>query len=85
MIKIKKRKPHNFEVDDMVIYNINTLGRVKKLNDDTHVFVVYNCNNSWNDYKDYTAANTHVSNLRHATLKDLVDNGILTGKDLTPP
>jgi len=29
-------------------------GRVKSISDENYVFVVYHCNNDWDNYKDYT-------------------------------
>lgn len=38
-------------------------GRVKSIQDSNHYFVVYNCNNEWNNYKNYTAQRTHINNI----------------------
>ena len=39
-------------------------GIVKSVSDENHVFVVYNCGGEWSRYQDYTAARTHISQLR---------------------
>ena len=42
----------------------NENGVVKTQCDDgVHYFVVYNCNEDWDNYQNYTAARTHVSDL----------------------
>lgn len=38
-------------------------GRIKSFSDDTHVFVVYNCNQDWDNYTDYTASRTRIEQL----------------------
>jgi len=38
-------------------------GIVKGMCDDKHVFVVYHCGGSWDQYFDYTAAKTDINNL----------------------
>jgi len=38
-------------------------GIVKSISDDNHVFVVYNCDNNWDRYFDYTAARTAIADL----------------------
>lgn len=38
------------------------LGRIKSWNEQT-VFVVYQCNDKWNNYKDYTACATNPNDL----------------------
>lgn len=63
---------HNLKPGDKVTYipsyakddpELWDRGIVKSLNDDLHVFVVYNCNGQWDKYKNYTAARTPVKNL----------------------
>ena len=39
-------------------------GIVKSLSDDNHVFVVYHCGGDWQNYKDYTAARTAITDLK---------------------
>jgi len=39
-------------------------GIIKNLCDDDHVFVVYNCDNNWENYHNYTAARTKISDLK---------------------
>jgi hypothetical protein len=55
-----------------VVYTDGTgaeqLGRIKRWND-TWIFVVYNCANEWDNYKDYTAAATDPSDLKFEMLK----------------
>lgn len=38
-------------------------GIVKSVSDSDHVFVVYNCGNDWENYKNYTAARTRIVDL----------------------
>lgn len=33
-------------------------GIIKSISDDGVVYVVYHCNNDWNNYKNYTGVNT---------------------------
>ena len=44
-------------------------GIVKSISDNEHVFVVYNCNNDWDNYKDYTAARTRIIDLYDSWLE----------------
>ena len=46
-------------------YNRTEVGIVKSISDESHVFVVYHCNEDWENYKDYTAARTQISDLTH--------------------
>ena len=39
-------------------------GIIKSLSDENHVFVVYNCDGNWFQYRDYTAARTRISDLK---------------------
>ena len=39
-------------------------GIVKELRAPDGVWVVYNCNNEWKRYEDFTAAKTHLHDLR---------------------
>jgi hypothetical protein len=41
------------------------IGIVKSISDEEHVFVVYNCGGDWDNYRDYTAARTKISDLKH--------------------
>jgi hypothetical protein len=55
------------KVGDYVKYNDGfkeELGRIKSLSDSEHVFVVYHCNDDWNNYKDYTGCRTRISDLK---------------------
>ena len=38
-------------------------GRVKSIPNEEFAFVVYSCDGNWNDYKDYTAERTRISDL----------------------
>lgn len=38
-------------------------GRIKSIHGDT-AFVVYNCNDEWNRYQEYTGCGTNISELR---------------------
>lgn len=39
-------------------------GIIKSINEDgTAAFVVYNCDNDWNNYQNYTGAHTKIDNL----------------------
>lgn len=40
-------------------------GRVKSINEnmDNHVFVVFNCCDDWDNYQEYTGANTYIEQL----------------------
>ena len=38
-------------------------GIIKSISDEDHVFVVYNCDNNWTYYQDYTAARTRKKDL----------------------
>ena len=55
------------DVGRYVIYtDINGLqekGRIKSWND-KYIFVVYHCDNNWDNFKNYTGASTHPSNLK---------------------
>lgn len=55
-----------FQVGEKVTYishNGKEKGVVKSLSDDEHVFVVYHCDDEWNNYQNYTAARTRISDL----------------------
>lgn len=55
-----------FHVGDKVTYEAHfksERGIVKSICDEEHVFVVYHCNDDWDNYKDYTGARTNVSSL----------------------
>jgi len=39
-------------------------GIIKSISDNKHVFVVYNCGGNWDDYKNYIAARTEISDLK---------------------
>jgi hypothetical protein len=44
-------------------FNKKENGIVKSISDEKHVFVVYHCGNDWDNYKNYTAARTHIDDL----------------------
>jgi transcriptional antiterminator len=46
-----------------VSHNKKEKGIVKSFSDDDYVFVVYHCDNNWEDYKNYTAARTRICDL----------------------
>ena len=53
-------------IGDKVTYvtkNKMERGIIKSIADENHVFVVYNCNDDWKSYRDYTAQKTNVNNL----------------------
>jgi hypothetical protein len=55
-----------FNVGDKVTFKTKwktEKGIVKSLSDDDHVFVVYNCNDDWENYADYTGARTRIIDL----------------------
>ena len=56
-----------FEVGQKVTYvpdyGEKEKGIVKSISDGKHVFVVYNCGEHWENYKDYTAARTRTKDL----------------------
>lgn len=39
-------------------------GIVKSVPDDRHAFVVYNCEDDWDSYENYTAARTRIEDLK---------------------
>ncbi len=54
-----------------VSFSKNEIGIVKSFSEDrTHAFVVYNCNDLWNHYKQYTAASTDINSLVEGWYKD---------------
>lgn len=72
---------HKFNIGDFVEYippysKKVEKGRVKGFHspDSTHVFVVYHCNNDWDNYKDYTAASTPVRDLRNPIFTRIEEN-----------
>jgi len=55
-----------FEVGDKVTYVTpykKEIGVVKSLSGEDHAFVVYSCNDDWENYKDYTGARTRLNDL----------------------
>jgi hypothetical protein len=55
-----------FKPGDKVTYKQNLScenGIVKSVYDELHVFVVYHCDNNWDDYQNYTAAKTAIEDL----------------------
>jgi hypothetical protein len=56
----------NIKIGQKVTYNSTYMtdkGIVKTLSNDGCVFVVYHCDNDWENYKDYTAAKTRIDDL----------------------
>lgn len=50
-----------FNVGDKVTYSTSykkEYGIVKRIADEDNSFVVYNCDNNWDDFENYTAART---------------------------
>ena len=43
---------------------------VKRAASATHTFVVYHCNDDWDNYRDYTAASTDNQELLHGWITD---------------
>lgn len=39
-------------------------GKVKSIQSEEYAFVVYNCAGNWDDYENYTAARTRISDLK---------------------
>ena len=39
-------------------------GIVKSISDESNLFVVYHCAGDWDNYRDYTAAMTRISDLK---------------------
>lgn len=61
-LKEKLFKPGD-KVTYMTGYNYE-IGIVKSVcKDNEHVFVVYNCNEKWKDFRNYTAAKTKIADL----------------------
>lgn len=62
-------KTHNFKVGDKVTYvpgnGISEKGIIKEIveESDNLVRVVYNCDNDWSNYKNYTSSLTDVRDL----------------------
>lgn len=56
----------NLKPGDKVTYLTNykkEKGIVKSISDNDNTFVVYNCNDDWDNYSDYTAARTRNQDL----------------------
>lgn len=56
----------NPKIGDKVTYisfNKKEHGIIKSISDENHVFVVYQCNNNWKEYYNYTAARTRIQDL----------------------
>jgi hypothetical protein len=62
-----KTEKSQFNVGDFVYYVEpfkTEYGRIKSLCDDPNfVFVVYNCNEDWDNYQNYTGARTNIKSL----------------------
>lgn len=57
-----------FEPGDHVTfhgYKKKEIGIVKSISDESHVFVVYHCDDNWHRYEEYTAARTKISDLTY--------------------
>ncbi len=47
-----------------VSFSKNEIGIIKSFSEDrTHAFVVYNCGELWEHYKEYTATSTNIKSL----------------------
>lgn len=60
------RKFKRFNIGDKVTYHSvgkTEKGIVKSTYDENHVFVVYHCDDNWEDYENYTAARTCIEDL----------------------
>ena len=56
---------NDFYVGDKVVYiPDNTEGIVKAITRENFCFVVFNCNNDWDNYQQYTAQNCKINDLR---------------------
>lgn len=56
----------NVKIGDKVTYytpHKKEKGRVKSISDNHNTFVVYNCNEDWDNYMNYTAARTRNQDL----------------------
>ena len=61
MIEIKKGTKVHYDPG----YGAPENGKVKRVAEDgKHAFVVYNCAGNWEDYENYTAARTKISDLQ---------------------
>ena len=70
MINIKNLT--NADIGRFVIYTDEKRGKIKNWNT-TYIFVVYNCSNEWDNYKNYTAAATCPADLKF----EEITNGLL--------
>lgn len=65
-INIRRRVQLTIEIGRKVTYldfDKKEHGIIKSISDEDHVFVVYHCAGEWENYKNYTAARTHIGNL----------------------
>lgn len=54
---IKKRDQCDYSEGDYVYWGPDLeYGRIKSLKNDQFYFVVFNCNDDWENYKDYTGS-----------------------------
>lgn len=58
-----------FEIGDYVRHkyifdNRISLGRIKEIKNNSHALVVFNCNNSWSEFQNYTAQLVYLSDLK---------------------
>lgn len=65
---IKKEKFTQDDVGKFIVYIPDggdrcEIGKIKSISDETHAFIVYNCNGEWERYTDYTAARTRIENV----------------------
>ncbi len=51
-------------------------GRIKSWND-KFIFVVYKCNNEWDNFHDYTGCATNPTELEFIILKEKLENGAM--------
>ena len=63
--KIMYDESYGLKVGDRVCYQQSENGIVARVGDSGRVFyVVYNCNNDWENYLDYTAQATYIKDLK---------------------
>lgn len=76
-METRKINKEDFKVGDFVLYDdeyTQAFGRIKTITEHG-IFVVYHCNRNWDNYQNYTAANSPIEYLykvnieNHKTLK----------------
>lgn len=55
-------------------------GIIKSISDSEHVFVVYHCDGKWDQYFNYTAARTAISDLVPGWVEDAPQNTMEAGE-----